>query len=88
MEFKWIDWNRDHATRHGVSKDEIEFVVNGAMPPYPEQIGDGKSLVVGQDSAGRYVQAIYVTEPDGILFVIHARPLTDVEKRRFRRRRR
>lgn len=31
------------------------------------------------------IQVIYVVDPDDTLYVIHARPLTDREKRRFRR---
>lgn len=31
---------------------------------------------------------IYVLDDDGTAYVIHARPLTDAEKRRYRRRRR
>jgi hypothetical protein len=69
-----------------VSVEEIESLIAAAMPPYPEDIGDGKLMVVGQGSGGRYVQAIYVIDEDGGLYVIHARPLADPEKRRFRRR--
>ena len=86
MEFRWNEWNLEHATRHGVSVEEIESLIAAAMPPYPEDIGDGKLMVVGQGSGGRYVQAIYVIDEDGGLYVIHARPLADPEKRRFRRR--
>jgi hypothetical protein len=30
---------------------------------------------------------VFVLDDDGTVFVIHARPLTDLEKRRYRRRR-
>ena len=86
MEFRWNEWNLEHATRYGVGVEEIESLIEAAMPPFPEDIGDGKLLVVGQGSGGRYVQAIYVIDDDGALYVIHARPLADHEKRRFRRR--
>jgi hypothetical protein len=33
-------------------------------------------------------QVVYVIDPDGTVYVIHARPLTDREKRRYRRRKR
>jgi hypothetical protein len=26
-EFRWNDWNRDHATQHGVSEQEAELIV-------------------------------------------------------------
>jgi hypothetical protein len=33
MEFKWIEWNLDHATQHGVTVDEIEALIAGATRP-------------------------------------------------------
>jgi hypothetical protein len=53
MEFRWNDWNLDHATQHGVVVEEIESLINGAMPPFPEYRGDGRWLVQGRGSAGR-----------------------------------
>jgi hypothetical protein len=44
MEFKWIEWNLDHATQHGVTVDEIEALIAGATRPFPEYRGDGKWL--------------------------------------------
>jgi uncharacterized DUF497 family protein len=88
MEFRWIAWNRDHIAEHGVDPAEAEMVVRRARRPFPQQIGDDKLLVMGQGSGGRYLQVIYILDPDDTVFVIHARPLTDGEKRRYRRRRR
>lgn len=85
--FRWNDWNRQHIAIHGVSPDEAESVVDHAQPPYPEPIGDGKWRVRGQTSVGRYLQVIFVFDPDDTAFVIHARGLTDAEKRQLRRRR-
>jgi uncharacterized DUF497 family protein len=85
--FRWNDWNRGHIARHGVSEDEAEHVVNQAAPPYPERIGGGKWRVRGQTAHGRYLQVIFVIEND-VYYVIHARGLTDAEKRRLRRRNR
>jgi uncharacterized DUF497 family protein len=62
--------------------------VSDARPPYPQKIGDDKWLVIGRGFGGRYVQVIYLLDPDGTAFVIHARPSTDREKRRYRRRKR
>ena len=85
-EFRWNSWNLEHATRHGVSSDEAEYVVKRGRPSYR---GDGKWLVRGQTEFGTYAQVIYVLDDDGTTaYVIHARPLTDAEKRRLRRRRR
>lgn len=85
MDFRWNDWNVEHIGRHGISPLEAETVVKGAKPLYR---GDGKYLVQGRGSGGRWVQVIYVLDDDGTLFVIHARSLTDREKHRLRRRER
>ena len=80
--YRWVDWNLDHATRHGVSVNECEGLVNrgGAR-----RIGDNKYRVVGRESGGRWIQVIYAfDEESGDVFVIHARPLTEQEKKRAR----
>jgi len=88
MEFRWIDWNRDHLAEHRVDWHEAEMVVRQARQPFPQQLGDDKLLVQGEGQGGRFLQVIYVLEPEDTVFVIHARPLTDREKRRYRRRKR
>jgi uncharacterized DUF497 family protein len=84
-DFRWNQWNTDHIANHGIDPPDAEFVVCNARPPYPRKIGDDKFLVIGRNSQGAYVQVIYVFDPDASIFIIHARPLTDAEKRRFRR---
>jgi uncharacterized DUF497 family protein len=88
MGFRWLEWNIDHIERHGVDAEDAERVVRGAKAPYPLEQGDDKWLVRGQGRGGRYLQVAYLVDEDDTLFVIHARPLTDSEKRRFRRKRR
>ena len=88
MEFVWNSTNIEHIAKHGISPREAEYVVENARPPYPQKIGDGRRLVVGRLQGGQYVQVIYVRSrsvPQAV-YVIHSRPLTDPEKRRFRRR--
>jgi len=88
VDFKWNHWNVDHIGTHGVSPAEAEFVVTQARPPFPKYEGDGRYLVRGQGPGGDYLQVAFVYDKvDGRPYVIHARPLTDNEKRRFRRRR-
>ena len=62
-----------HVARHGVEPEAAEEAVLGASRGFPRRIGDEKWLVWGAD---------------GSVFVVHARPLTDAEKGRYRRRRR
>ena len=86
MDFRWNEWNRDHATKHGVAVEEAEAVVRTASPPYPESLGEGKWIVIGRGIGGRWAQVIYVIDEEGTFYIIHARALTDREKRRYRRR--
>jgi uncharacterized DUF497 family protein len=86
MEFRWIDWNLEKVRLHGVTPEEAEYVVERATPPYPEYRKDDRLLVWGPTPAGRFLQVAYVLDPDDTVFVIHARPLTNSEKRRRRRR--
>ena len=85
MDLRWIAWNLEHATLHDVTIEEIEWLIDSAATPFPEYRGDGKWLVQGRGMAERYIQAIYLLDEDGAAFVIHARPLNEMEKRRYRR---
>ena len=87
-EFRWNDWNLEHIAEHGIDLVEAELVVNHARRPWPQKIGGGKWRVWGQTEDGRYLQVIYIFDPDPTVFVIHARDLSEQEKRLFRRRRR
>lgn len=82
MNFRWNAWNIGHIAGHGVSRQEAEQVVRSARPYYR---GDGKYLARGRGSGGRWLQVIYVLDEDGTIFVIHSRPMTDREKRRWRK---
>ena len=85
MDFRWIPWNIDHIARHGISPEEAETAVVGAKRPYPRRDEENKWLVRGRGKGGRLIQVVFVLDDDGTVFVIHARPLTEREKRTFRR---
>jgi hypothetical protein len=87
-DFRWIPWNVAKCGQHGVDPAEAEFVVERARRPYPRRVEDGKYLVWGQAPSGRYLQVAYLLDSDGVVFVIHAMPLTTRMKRRYRRRQR
>ena len=84
-EFRWNEWNIEHLAEHGVSPVEAEELVCSAIRPYPRKIGDGKYIVRGRTQAGVYLQVILVFDPAPVIYVIHARPLSETEKWRFRR---
>ena len=85
--FRWNAWNEEHVDRHGVSKEEAEEVIRGARRPYPKYQGDGRWLVRGQTEKGFYLQVVFIYSPPEVIYVIHARLLTENEKRRLRKRR-
>jgi len=87
MDFRWNEWNVEHIARYGVMPDEAEYVVRTTKNPFPRKIEEDKWLVWGRGRGDRFLQVIYVLDEDRTVYVIHARPLEDREKRRFRRRR-
>jgi len=86
VDFRWNEWNSEHVARHGVTPEAAEEVVQAATGPYPRRIGDDKLLVWEESQQGGLLQVIFVLEEDGSIYVLHARPLTDTEKRRYRRK--
>jgi uncharacterized DUF497 family protein len=88
IEFRWNEWNLDHATKHGVSPYESEMVVRDAQRPYPKRVEKEKWMVHGRGIGGRYVQVFYLVDDDGTLYIIHARLLSGIEKQRYRKRNR
>jgi uncharacterized DUF497 family protein len=65
-----------------------EEVVAGARSPYLLAKADEKLIVWGPTAEGRLLQIVFVLDEDDSVFIIHARPLTEKEKKRYRRRRR
>jgi uncharacterized DUF497 family protein len=86
VEFRWNEWNESHISAHGVEPEEAEEVVRRARPPYPLVSAGEKFLVWGPTAEGKFLQVVFVVEEEDSVFIIHARPLTDREKKRYRRR--
>jgi len=84
--FRWNEWNAEHVAEHGVSPEEVEWVVEHARRPYPQLREESKWRVVGRGRGGRWLQVVFVFDPEDSIYVIHARPLTEREKKRERRR--
>jgi len=86
MIFRWNEWNLNHVREHGIEPWEAEQVVLRARAPFPKRYGNKRFFVWAPGLGGRLVQVVYVVDPDKRCYVIHARPLAEIEKRRFRRR--
>lgn len=88
-EYRWEpDANEDHIAEHGVDWTEAEAVVDHPARGYPRRGRNGAYVAWGQTADGRYLQVAYIFDPPGVVYVIHARDLSDAEKQRLRRRRR
>ncbi|MFO8012340.1 MAG: hypothetical protein R6X20_03440 [Phycisphaerae bacterium] len=85
MDFRWNDWNVEKVEQHGLAPEDAERAVAGAPAGYPLYRGDGKYLVWGRGKGGLLIQVVFVLDDDGTVFVIHARRLTQREKRRYRK---
>lgn len=83
--FRWNDWNLNHIAEHGVTAEEAEAIVRHARRNDVRHAGDDKFVVRGRGRGGRLLQVIFVSDDAATIYVIHARPLTPKEKRRFRR---
>jgi uncharacterized DUF497 family protein len=100
--FIWDAKNTAHIDKHGVTREEAEYIVENGVRIYQ---GEGKWRAVGQTSDGYYLQVVFMLESDVVdidyaeidllqleasadsLYVIHARPLTPAEKSKFNRQR-
>lgn len=80
-QFRWIEWNREHATKHGCTIPEIESVVRNAGHGFPRKRDRKKWLVIGRGTGGRMIRVIYVLDSDGAAFVIHAMPVITRRRR-------
>jgi hypothetical protein len=76
-----MEWNLQHATKHGCTIDEIESLVLNAGRGFPRKRDREKWLVVGRGMGGRLVEVVYLLDDDGAAFVIHAMPLTTRRRR-------
>lgn len=76
-----------HIHGHGVTEAEVEEVLRGPGEDLPA--ARNARMKLGQTTAGRYLQVIYVPDekPDSV-FVITAYDLQGKAKHAFRRRRR
>jgi len=88
VDFRWNDWNLAKCEKHGVAPADAQYVVERAKSPFPRRIDQGKLLVWGPGTSGQYLQVIYLLDPGGTSFIIHAMPLNDRQIGQLRRRQR
>jgi hypothetical protein len=79
-DFRWIEWNIEKARKHGCDLAEVEAVVNQPVRGFPKREGR-KYVAQGRGQGNRWVQVVYLIDPEGTIFVIHAMPLTSRRRR-------
>lgn len=86
-EFVWPQDRIDHIAAHGITPDEVEEVCFGtAFVQRARSEGENPVYyVLGQTAAGRYLFCVVIRFPDGKGYPITARPMTEQERRRYRR---
>jgi uncharacterized protein len=79
-------WSEDHIARHGVTMAEVNEVLAGRHRESPGR--EASTIITGQTQAGRYLLIVAVTDSDDsddLAFIVTARPMTEREKRTFKR---
>lgn len=85
--FRWNDFALDKVAKHGLGPDEVESAFDDALPGYPKRHGgDDAFILIGTTHAGVMIQAIFLIDPPPFIWVFHARPLNESERRRHRRK--
>ncbi len=84
-EVAWDEASEAHVARHAVTPDEVEDVLF-CRPRLVQGGPHGTTYVMGTTLAGRYLFVVVATADRGGVYVVTAREMTDVERRRFRRR--
>lgn len=89
-EIIWPEDRIEHIARHGVTPDEVEEVCFGG-PLVLRGKSEGKNpvyYVLGQTSAGRHLFCVIIEFPNGRAYPVTARPMTEKERRQYKRWRR
>jgi uncharacterized DUF497 family protein len=73
-DFRWNKWNRAKVAKHGVTPEEAQQVIRCAKRHEHRRHKRGTWLVYGRGNSNRKLQVIYMKDPDGTYFVIHAMP--------------
>jgi uncharacterized DUF497 family protein len=84
--FRWNDWNIAHIAEHGIWPEEAEFAIENAVPPWPARAATKRYRVLGTGPDGKHLHVVFIFSPPGVVFVIHARPMSESEKRQYHRR--
>jgi|SRR5665213_2744681 len=72
VEFRWNAWNVNHIAEHGVMPPEAEHVVRFTRRRRKHRKGSWE--VIGRGFSNRRMRVVYIIDPDGTFYIIHAMP--------------
>jgi hypothetical protein len=86
-ELIWTNDRVEHIAQHRITPEEVEDVCfgNSLVQKAKSQGENPVYYVLGQTEAGRYLFCVIIQFPDGKGYPVTARPMTDKEKRRFKK---
>ena len=86
-ELIWPQDKIEHIAQHGVTPDEvIEVCLGNSFVQRTKSQGENPVYYfLGQTEEGRYLFCVIIRFPDGRGFPVTARPMTNKEKRRYRK---
>jgi len=73
IEFRWNAWNIGHVAKHGVTPAEAEHVVR--FSARRKRHRKGSWIVYGRGFSNRRMEVVYIVDPEGTYYVIHAMPI-------------
>lgn len=93
IQFEWDDANLEHTAKHGVTRSEIEFVLNNnpmiRPDPYPPEI-EQRWRGIGPDAAGDMLFIVFMVKAEAdrlTLRPISARRMHEREVKKYDRQR-
>jgi len=86
-ELLWPAERIEHIAQHNITPDEFEEVCKAkSLVQRAKSQGENPVYyILGRTHVGRYLFCVVIQFPDGKGYPVTARPMTDKEKRRYRR---
>ena len=73
-DLRWNNYNLGKIAQHGVSREEVERILRIAKRHEHRRHRQGSWIVYGRGQSNRRIRVVYLKDPDGTYFVIHAMP--------------